>query len=216
MVALKPANMTYAEAAAVPIGGTTALRLLRKGNLQRGQKVLIYGASGSVGTYAVQLAKYLGADVTGVCSTANLAMVKALGADRVIDYTQEDFTASAARYDVIFDAVGKLPRSKAAQALTPNGAFVTIAKLDTKEKLENLEFVRELIEAGQVKAVIDRCYPLAQMVAAHRYAEAGRKRGNVVISVASECQKNALVETRLTVPVADQGALHGLLSAVRD
>jgi len=184
MVALKPTNLNYAEAAAVPIGATTALRLLRKGNLQRGQNVLIYGASGSVGTYAVQLAKHMGAAVTAVCSTANLDMVKALGADRVIDYTQEDFSAEAARYDVIFDAVGKLPRSQAAPALTPNGAFVTIAKLDTKEKLENLVFVRELIEAGQLKPVIDRCYPLEATAEAHRYVEQGRKRGNVVVAVA--------------------------------
>ncbi len=217
MVALKPANMTYAEAAAVPIGATTALRLLRKGNIQRGQKVVIYGASGSVGTYAVQLAKHMGAEVTGVCSTANLALVQTLGADRVIDYTQEDFSAGAARYDVIFDAVGKLPRSKAAPALTPNGTFVTIAALDTKEKLDNLVFVRGLIEAGQLKAVIDRCYPLEQMVAAHRYTEAGRKRGNVVIAVASECPTNVLVDdgqTQVAGPVVDQAALHGSLSAV--
>jgi len=219
IVALKPANMTYAEAAAVPIGGTTALRLLRKGNIQRGQKVMIYGASGSVGTYAVQLAKYFGAEVTGVCSTANLAMVKALGADRVIDYTQEDISASAARYDVIFDAVGKLPRSKAAQALVANGAFVTIARLDTKEKLANLEFVRELIEAGRVKAVIDRCYPFEQMVAAHQYVEAGHKRGNVVITVVPEFQLNGLVhdgEARQPGSMVHQAAPQGLLSAVRD
>jgi NADPH:quinone reductase-like Zn-dependent oxidoreductase len=183
MVAIKPANMTYAEATAVPIGATTALRLLRKGNIQRGQKVLVYGASGSVGTYAIQLARYFGAEVTGVCSTANLAMVKSLGADRVIDYTKEDFLSDEERYDVIFDAVAKFPRSNISQVLTPNGTFVTMARLDSKESMENLIFIRELIEAGEIKAVIDRCYPLEQMVEAHQYVDSGRKRGNVVITV---------------------------------
>lgn len=183
MVALKPANMSYEEATAVPIGATTALRLLRKGQLQRGQKVLIYGASGNVGTYAIQLARYFGADVTGVCSTANLEMVKSLGADHVIDYTKEEISSGAERYDIIFDTVAKLPRATAVKALTPGGSFVTMARLDSKESLENLLFIRDLIEAGEIKAVIDRCYPLAQMVEAHRYVDAGHKKGNVVISV---------------------------------
>ena len=183
MVALKPANLTYAEAAAVPIGATTALRLLRKGQIQRGQNVLIYGASGSVGTYAIQLAKFLGAAVTGVCSTANLAMVKALGADQVIDYTKEDVAASDERYDVIFDTVGKFPKAKSASVLTSNGTYVTMAKLDSKERMENLLFIKERIEAGQLKVVIDRCYPLEQMVEAHRYVDTGHKQGNVVITV---------------------------------
>lgn len=183
MVALKPANMSYEKATAVPIGATTALRLLRKGNLQRGQKVLIYGASGSVGTYAIQLARYFGADVTGVCSTANLEMVKSLGADHVIDYTKEEISSGAERYDIIYDTVAKLPRATAVKALTPGGSFVTMARLDSKESLENLLFIRDLIEAGEIKAVIDRCYPLAQMVEAHRYVDAGHKKGNVVISV---------------------------------
>jgi NADPH:quinone reductase-like Zn-dependent oxidoreductase len=183
MVAIQPANMTYEEAAAVPIGGTTALRLLRKGNIQRGQKILIYGASGSVGTYAIQLAKHFGAEVTGVCSTANLDMVKSLGADHVIDYTQEDWSSRAERYDSVYDTVAKFPKSKASKVLAPNGTFVTMARLDSKESMENLVFIRELIEAGKIRAVIDRCYPLENMVEAHRYVDAGHKQGNVVISV---------------------------------
>jgi NADPH:quinone reductase-like Zn-dependent oxidoreductase len=186
MVAKKPTNMTYEQAAAVPIGATTALRLLRKGHTlasMRGQKVLIYGASGSVGTYAIQLARYFGAEVTAVCSTSNLDMVKSLGADHVIDYTKEDFSSREERYDLIFDTVGKFPKSKASKVLAPNGTYVTIARLDSKENMENLVFIRELIEAGRIKAVIDRCYPLEQMVEAHRYVDAGHKRGNVVITV---------------------------------
>ncbi len=186
MVAIKPVNIAYEQAAALPIGTTTALRLLRKGNTLtsvRGQKVLIYGASGSVGTYAVQLAKYFGAEVTGVCSTANLEMVKSLGADHVIDYTKEDFSSSKAQYDVIFDTLAKFQKSQYSKVLAPNGNFVTMAKLDTKESMENLVFIKELIEAGEIKAFIDRCYPLEEMVEAHRYVDSGRKKGNVVITV---------------------------------
>jgi NADPH:quinone reductase-like Zn-dependent oxidoreductase len=183
MVAVKPTNMTYEEAAAVPIGATTALRLLRKGNLQRGQTVMIYGASGSVGTYAIQLAKYFGAGVTGVCSTANRDLVKSLGADHVIDYTREDVSKREERYDMIFDTVAKFPKSQYAKLLAPNGACVTIAKLDTKENVDNLIFVKELIEAGKIKPIIDRCYPLEEMIEAHRYVDRGHKRGNVVITV---------------------------------
>jgi NADPH:quinone reductase-like Zn-dependent oxidoreductase len=136
-----------------------------------------------VGTYAIQLAKFFGAEVTGVCSTANLAMVKSLGADRVIDYTKADIAANNERYDVIFDTVAKFPKAKSAQMLAPNGTFVTMARLDSKESMENLLFIKERIEAGQIKVVIDRCYPLEQMVEAHRYVDAGHKKGNVVITV---------------------------------
>ena len=186
MMVTKPNNVTYAEAAAMPIGATTALRLLRKGNTltsERGQKVLIYGASGSVGTYAIQLAKYFGAEVTGVCSTSNLEMVKSLGADHVIDYTKEDFSTMEERYDVIYDTVAKVPKSQYSKVLAPNGTFVSMAKLDTKENMDNLIFVKELIEKGEIKAVIDRCYPLENMVEAHRYMDTGRKKGNIVITV---------------------------------
>ena len=207
MLAVKPANMTYEEAAPLPVGGLDAVYFLRRGHIQRGDKVLINGAGGSIGTFAVQLAKYFGADVTGVDSTGKLDMLRSIGADHVIDYTQEDFTQSGQTYDVIFDVVGKSSFSRSVRSLTLNGRYllgnaglsqrvrgqwmsmssskqvIPYAARAASEYTEDAMFLKELIEAGKIQSVIDRCYPLEQTAEAHRYVDTGHKKGNVVITV---------------------------------
>jgi NADPH:quinone reductase-like Zn-dependent oxidoreductase len=205
-IALKPGNISFEEAAALAIGGNTALYFLRAGGVGPGQKVLIHGASGAVGTHAVQIAKAFGAEVTGVCSTRNLALVQSLGADRVIDYTRSDFTQSGETYDVIFDTVGKTSFSESQRVLKAGGYYLSTvfaggapAKLwyerttgkhiiggTAPQRAEALDVLKELVETGKVKPVVDRCYPLAQAAEAHRYVETGRKTGNVVLQVAHE------------------------------
>ena len=186
ILALKPTNLSFGEAAAIPAGGITALTCLRKADIRKGQKVLIYGASGSVGTYAVQLARHFGAEVTGVCSTVNLELVRSLGADHVIDYTREDFTRTDERYDVVFDSVDKISRSEGKKVLIRTGTYLNVARdsgTGADLKQSDLIFLNELCEAGRIKPVIDRSYPFDQIVEAHRYVDKGHKKGNVVISV---------------------------------
>jgi NADPH:quinone reductase-like Zn-dependent oxidoreductase len=205
-VALKPTNLDYAEAATLPYGAIMAASLLKKANLQPGQKVLINGASGGIGAMAVQLAKHFGAEVTGVCGTPRLEFVKSLGADKVIDYTKEDFTQNGEAYDLIFDVLGRSSFSRCKNSLEPNGihlfASYKVKQLlqmlwtsvtGSKKKVicafanetpESLVFIKELAEAGKIKTLIDKCYPLEQTADAHRYVEAGHKQGYVVITVA--------------------------------
>ncbi|MFI8709073.1 NAD(P)-dependent alcohol dehydrogenase [Bacillus sp. NPDC077411] len=203
-VSIKPSNITYEEAAAIPIGARTALFHLRKANIQSGQKVLVYGASGSVGTYAVQISKYFGAKVTGVCSSTNLELVKSLGADKVIDYTAKDFSRTDETYDIIFEAVNKSSFSDCNKLLKKDGTYINVVeplpsvrmlwtKLTSSKKLilsqnspetsEALNFLKELVETGKIKAVIDRYYAFEEIVEAHKYVEKGHKKGNVVINV---------------------------------
>ena len=204
-IAIKPASLSYEEAAVIPFGGNTALHFLRKANISSGQKVLIYGASGSLGTAAVQLVKYFGAEATGLCSTANVELVKSLGADKVIDYTMEDFTQNGEPYDIIFDTTGKSPFSDCIRSLKQNGIYLrsvhmtlssnlrgswtsmtsskkVIGGVATEQK-ENLVFLKNLIEAGKLKPVIDRRYPFEQIAEAHRYVDKGHKKGNIAITV---------------------------------
>jgi NADPH:quinone reductase-like Zn-dependent oxidoreductase len=183
-MSLIPSNLSCEEAIAIPFGGVTALFFLKKGNIQKGNKVMIYGASGAVGSLAVQIAKYYGAVVTGICSTTNIDLIKSLGADRTIDYMKEDFLADNDLYDIIFDTVGKISYTKIKSLLKPEGKFISVvtsghAQLDIK----NLVTLTELAESGKIKPVIDRVYPFEQMVEAHRYVELGHKKGNVIITV---------------------------------
>jgi NADPH:quinone reductase-like Zn-dependent oxidoreductase len=182
LIAMKPSNMTFEEAATIPIGGLTALRFLKMARIKKGDNILIYGASGSVGTFAVQLAKHFGAHVTAVCSTPNVNLVKSLGADKVIDYLKEDFTKTETRFDVVFDAVGKTSKSACKNILKSNGHYVSV-KGSPKEGLNDLVFLKDLIEAGKLTTVIDKRYTLEQIREAHAYVEGQHKKGNVVVNV---------------------------------
>lgn len=177
-----PQNISFKNSAVIPVGAMTAHHILKKVNIQKDSKVLVYGASGSVGTYAVQLAKYFGAEVTGVCSTNNLELVRSIGADKVIDYSKEDFTKVNEVYDVVFDAVGKISKSKCKNILRECAKFLSV-KYPTKEKNEYMLFLNELIKNGKLKPVIDKTYPLDKVPEAHIYVEQGHKRGNVSITI---------------------------------
>lgn len=182
LIAVKPSNMSFEEAAAVPVGGLTALRFLKQSGIKAGDHVMIYGASGSVGSFAVQVAKAFGATVSAVCSTANMQMVNRLGADTTIDYTKEDFTKTATRFDIILDAVGKTSRAACKHLLKPGAKYVSV-KSNPKSTPGDLLILKELIESGKLISVIDRSYTLEQIREAHAYAESFRKKGNVVINV---------------------------------
>jgi NADPH:quinone reductase-like Zn-dependent oxidoreductase len=182
LVAQKPNNLSFEQAATVPTGGLTALAFLREAHIQPGDRVLVYGASGSVGTYAIQLARHFGAEVTGVCSTANLELVKSLGAS-TLDYTQEDFAKNGQTYEVIFDAVGKLATSHAKKSLKSKGTYLTVRGSANIQE-NDLDVLKDLIEAGKLHPVIDRRYSMAQIQEAHHYVEAGHKKGNVVLAIA--------------------------------
>jgi len=189
LVLPKPSNITYGEAAAIPYGGELAMHFLKKGDIQNRKNVLIVGASGTIGTTAVQIARHYGAKVTGVCSTTNLDLVRSLGAEEVIDYTKEDYSDRSERYDLIMDAVPqqvadrKGLKSQASKALAPDGKYVSIDDGLAKASYETLDLLRDLAESGKFKTVIDRTYPLEEIVEAHRYVESGHKKGNVVITV---------------------------------
>jgi len=182
LISIKPSNMTFEEASTVPIGGLTALGFLKKAGITNGDNVLIYGASGSVGAFAVQLARYFGANVTAVCSTTNVNLVKSLGADNVIDYTRADFTKNETRFDIIFDAVGKTSKSACKHILKPKGRYISVFGSPDKNP-NDLLFLKDLIESGKLKTVIDRRYTLEQIREAHSYVEKFHKKGNVVINV---------------------------------
>jgi len=187
VIALKPSNVSYEEAAAIPYGGLIALHYLKKWNIQNRKKVLVYGASGAIGTSAVQIARHFGAEVTGVCSTRNLELVKSLGADRVIDYTKEDPSDIKESYDFILDAVGKKKmsdfKSQCKKVLTPKGKYISVDDGSPTAQIEDLILLKELVESGKLIPVIDRSYSLEQMVEAHRYVDKGHKKGNIVIAV---------------------------------